>query len=748
MRLLNILDILLVVLCFTRPSLCKKKDAQKSSLQLLEKESKRLEKTGCKSTKPDHVTNLRVNKKWEAAVACLLQTLQVTADDGWAWSQLGDLYDRQGEKKKASTCFQQAAKLTGKLTDFVRKWHFLGPFVIGKIEMDGDPVAAWGGIVNVSTTRFNKKAVFYSELIHDGEVKWSTINQKSAGERLQVSPQVGWNELVMSLGSMAITEWQGWLVGEFAVNDNDVKILVQTLGVPTFYIDNIPIAGEVYHRDQYWFSVPLTRGIHTVYIKLRTKVTQQVTFNIKLAGSSVLEVLPPPHLPDLLDGRVLGHVIPLPIANHHPTHWIKNIRVSLVKQEGGPKGPKVSISQPEISRRFPIAPGQVRIHDVYITAKEGAPAEQTSCQDMKLTLQVSGSEGNAQVQHAAAIPPLQDCVTGRCPVLLTHHGTGVSAQNQADGYKRMEGGDWKFGIATAWTLAPTRHGAHNWEGPGALTSMTALSRLQEPGTAHPFLPAPEFGLQRLHRESTDRNDSPPPPPHFPPVTPGLAREAPRDVRDFGSHVSSRELRKQLLHEQSFLSARLSPSLSVPTRTRGCDVHLQDLQQLAQGYQYQYTHSTSTQSLLPARLGLVDSAPWIRNKVDTLRVIFAGHSMGGHGAWHLATRHPDRALAVVSLAGWIKKEEYGDSNVFFRHDISTSTADPSVKAIMEACIAENDADRHVSNLQGIPVLTRIGADDRTVHPFFVRRMYRLLQETGLNVTYSELPKKEHWWWDTW
>ena len=44
-------------------------------------------------------------------------------------------------------------------------------------------------------------------------------------------------------------------------------------------------------------------------------------------------------------------------------------------------------------------------------------------------------------------------------------------------------------------------------------------------------------------------------------------------------------------------------------------------------------------------------------------------MGGHGAWHLATHFPDRALAVISLAGWIKKEDYGDSNLFFRYTIS-------------------------------------------------------------------------------
>ena len=45
---------------------------------------------------------------------------------------------------------------------------------------------------------------------------------------------------------------------------------------------------------------------------------------------------------------------------------------------------------------------------------------------------------------------------------------------------------------------------------------------------------------------------------------------------------------------------------------------------------------------------------------------SGHSMGGHGALNLATHYPDRALALISLAAWIKKEDYGDSNLFFRY----------------------------------------------------------------------------------
>lgn len=181
-----------------------------------------------------------------------------------------------------------------------------------------------------------------------------------------------------------------------------------------------------------------------------------------------------------------------------------------------------------------------------------------------------------------------------------------------------------FGVDKAWLLAPTRHGAHNWEGPGALTAISAL-----------------FALTK---------------------------------------------------------------------------HVQE-------------HS------------------WVAKKIDPNRVVYAGHSMGGHGAWHLATHYPDRGLGLITLAGWIKKEEYGDSNLFFRHDISTSHVDPAIKFILEACIAENDADRHITNIKDIPILARIGADDRTVHPFYVRRMYRLMKEIKANITYMEIHGKEHWWWDT-
>lgn len=59
----------------------------------------------------------------------------------------------------------------------------------------------------------------------------------------------------------------------------------------------------------------------------------------------------------------------------------------------------------------------------------------------------------------------------------------------------------------------------------------------------------------------------------------------------------------------------------------------------------------------------------------------------------------------------------------------------------------DLKKVCSIFQDIPILARIGADDRTVHPFYVRRMYRLMKEIKANITYMEIHGKEHWWWDT-
>jgi len=41
-----------------------------------------------------------------------------------------------------------------------------------------------------------------------------------------------------------------------------------------------------------------------------------------------------------------------------------------------------------------------------------------------------------------------------------------------------------------------------------------------------------------------------------------------------------------------------------------------------------------------------------------RVYLTGHSMGGHGTWHLAANDPDRFVAIAPSAGWISFDTYG------------------------------------------------------------------------------------------
>lgn len=85
--------------------------------------------------------------------------------------------------------------------------------------------------------------------------------------------------------------------------------------------------------------------------------------------------------------------------------------------------------------------------------------------------------------------------------------------------------------------------------------------------------------------------------------------------------------------------------------------------------------------------------------DTSRILYTGHSMGGHGALVLATRAPERMVGLAPLGTWIKKEEYGDSNRFFVLDLQNEFTEPDLKAILESSIAENSVEPLLDNVRG-------------------------------------------------
>ncbi|XP_059150060.1 uncharacterized protein LOC131936940 [Physella acuta] len=602
----------------------------------------------CSLTK---LTKAQVQGKWLIDQAspetktCILKYLEQNPAEGWAWSLLGSWHDNRQEKTKGDFSFRQATKLTGRHSQFVADWSFIGPFPIGKSEFDGDPLAAYGGIRNVSKYRYQTKPAgsFYSEIVKGGGVSWSGLKQKAANDVVVVSPKVDWNELISALGSLGITEWQGWAVGQMLVNE-DMLLSYQCLGVARCFLGPTLIAGDLYFRKDFQFPVALPRGVHSVFVPLRSKVTAKFRFSVLKVPN--FTVNSPMFLPDIQWGHLPSNAfLPVPVSNQMGNRWLKIIKVKVESQSDGEK-----LEVNLLNKMNEIAPGQTKVIALHLKLSQPSQDSQLTshCHDVTIDILMKTSEGqenipvtlrcrnkknsflftfvdhDGSIQHAAAIEPIGTCAGHQCPTFLTLHGTTVPPQNQADSYKKMVKGEFQFGVHKMWLLAPTRHGAHNWEGPGALTAMSALTSLSD---------------------------------------------------------------------------------------------------------------------------MTKASTWLETTADPTHVLFAGHSMGGHGAWHLATHYPDRAIGLISLASWIKKEEYGDSNLFFKHDVATSHTDPSLKAVMEACVGENDADRHISNLKGVPVLVRIGAEDRTVHPYYVRRMLRLLTEQDISVTYSELPGQEHWWWDT-
>ena len=229
----------------------KAKKSRSSAVSSLLKKIKEGALVPCKSTKTNHILNLRAKKSTKELISCLVEVLQ-TSSNAFLWSALGETFHALEDNGKRNTCFKEALRHGGKFSKFIEKWHFIGPFVIGKAEIDGDPLEEWGGVKNVSRYRWRKQFVLYSELVAQGEIRWMEINQYNVGEPVSISLPVNWNELVMSLQSMGITEWQGWVLGDFFISEDGVTVLVQCLGVHTIYIDDNVVTGDVYRREKFW----------------------------------------------------------------------------------------------------------------------------------------------------------------------------------------------------------------------------------------------------------------------------------------------------------------------------------------------------------------------------------------------------------------------------------------------------------------------------------------------------------------
>lgn len=116
-------------------------------------------------------------------------------------------------------------------------------------------------------------------------------------------------------------------------------------------------------------------------------------------------------------------------------------------------------------------------------------------------------------------------------------------------------------------------------------------------------------------------------------------------------------------------------------------------------------------------------------VDPSRVYLTGLSMGGHGTWYVAYRHPELFAAVVPICGWVREF------VMFRGSVPVVPGDSA--QIMPLL---------VQKLGKVPIWIFHGEVDQVVNVNGSREPAAALKAAGANVRYTELLGLNHNAWD--
>jgi dienelactone hydrolase len=123
--------------------------------------------------------------------------------------------------------------------------------------------------------------------------------------------------------------------------------------------------------------------------------------------------------------------------------------------------------------------------------------------------------------------------------------------------------------------------------------------------------------------------------------------------------------------------------------------------------------------------------------DPSRIYLTGHSMGGHGTWHLGVTYPDAFAAIAPSAGWPSRSGYGG-----RRD---ERADESAMgALVARCRKAGETALLSANLKQQGVYILHGGGDDNVPPEQAKAMIGVLEEFHHDWVYHEEPGMGHWW----
>ena len=127
----------------------------------------------------------------------------------------------------------------------------------------------------------------------------------------------------------------------------------------------------------------------------------------------------------------------------------------------------------------------------------------------------------------------------------------------------------------------------------------------------------------------------------------------------------------------------------------------------------------------------------RFQTDPARCYLTGHSMGGHGTWHIGSLYPDRFAAIAPSAGWISFSTYAGGPP------PDAPSNPQTE-ILRRSTSGSDTLARKSNLASQGVYILHGDQDDNVPVDQARTMREELSKFHPDFVYKEQPGAGHWW----
>ncbi len=143
-----------------------------------------------------------------------------------------------------------------------------------------------------------------------------------------------------------------------------------------------------------------------------------------------------------------------------------------------------------------------------------------------------------------------------------------------------------------------------------------------------------------------------------------------------------------------------------------------------------------------RLDALEVIDYIKENfpIDTNRIYLTGHSMGGHGVWHIGLLYPSLFAAIAPGAGWPSHQLYVPWN-FQKSEIF---AERPILAIRDRVLRIDNPLNLIDNALNLPVFIFHGERDDNVPTLFARMFAFYLERLGYKYEYKEVRGKRHWY----